>query len=188
MAVTGEVLAAGGHAGVLHAQHHRLSQLEHGARVAMEGAVADDAGGPVVQVQHRRKTEIDAVRAQLAGQHITGFTRQMAGLLRMGIPAFAECAHRRQAGETFAKTLHPSAFVVDADQQRRGFERMDFRRQRIELCRAGVVARKQDDAADQRMAQSPPVVIGEFGSRNIAHQRAECHGRAFPLSIVITTP
>ena len=81
------------------------------------GTVADYAGGAVVEVEHRREAEVDAVCAQFGRQHVAGLARQVPGLLRMGVPDLAEAAHRRQACESFLEALHAAAFVVDADQE-----------------------------------------------------------------------
>ena len=177
--MAGKMLAAGGHAGIFHAQHHGLAQLKHGVGIGMERAVADDRRGAVIEVEHRPKTEVDPVRAQLTRQYKPGFTCKLTCALRVRIPDFAKRSHRRNAGEAFAKPLHASAFVIDSDQQRRRFKCVDLGSQRGQLRRIAVIAGEQNHAAHQGMGQALAVLIREFGACNIEHQRAQRHGLSF---------
>jgi hypothetical protein len=88
-------------------------------------------------------------------------------------PSAAQGSHWRQAGETVAEALHPAPFVIDGNQQWRLSAGRGWRRQGRQLRWIGVVARKQDDAADQRMAEALTVEIGQFGAGDVDHQRAE---------------
>ena len=69
-------------------------------------------------------------------------------------PQASEAAHRRDTGEAAAaEALHAPALVIDRDQKRRCARCVDVRRQAQQLRRIDVVAREEDDAPDQRMAQ-----------------------------------
>ena len=102
----------------------------------MERAVADDAARPVVEIEHRREAEIDAMRAEFATRACAPSRRASArGGGDIAVPQLAQRAHRRNGGEAFAKALHAAAFVIHGDQQRRIAERVDRRGQRSKLRR-----------------------------------------------------
>ena len=62
----GEVLAAREHVRLLQALEERDGVAHHGARIAAEGAVADDRVLRVrVDVEHRREVEVEADRGEL---------------------------------------------------------------------------------------------------------------------------
>jgi hypothetical protein len=63
--------------------------------------------------------------------------------------------------------------VVDGDQQRRRAQRMHFGGQLRELLRRLVVARKEDQATDQRVPQALPFQLGQVAAGKVDHQRAE---------------
>src|SRR5205823_11152758 len=77
------------------------------------------SAGSVVEVEHRREAEIDAVGGKLRGDDVGGAARRLARRLAVAVPEPAELPHRRNRRETFAKALHSPALVVDADRQRR---------------------------------------------------------------------
>jgi hypothetical protein len=54
---------------------------------------------------------------------------------------------------------------------------------RSSCVRIGVVSRKQDDAADQRMTEALAVEIGQFGAGDIDHQRAERQAPEKPIML-----
>ena len=113
------MLADRRHAALPEPEQQAVRQFGDRLRIAVERAVADHAALPVIDVQHRRETEVHAAGAQFRGQHITGLLRQMARALRMRVPDLAELAHRGDLREAFAETLHPAALVIHRDQQRR---------------------------------------------------------------------
>jgi len=49
-----------------------LGQHRDHVRVASESPIADDAAAAVVQVEHRRKAQIDPAGPQLGRQHMAG--------------------------------------------------------------------------------------------------------------------
>ncbi|KAI1697461.1 hypothetical protein Ddc_19680 [Ditylenchus destructor] len=116
MAVSREVLAATAHAGQREALHQALRQQADHARIRMEAARADHRAARLpglvlmVQVQHRRESEIDAAGAQLQRQHQAGRGGRLHGAHRVLHPQLAERAHRRQRGEAVgAEALHATA-------------------------------------------------------------------------------
>ena len=115
------------------------------------------------------------MRAQFGGQHVTAFARQSPRLHRMRVPEFAQLAHRRQHGKTVAEPLHATAFVVYRNQQMRRAQRADRLGQFEQLRRRGVIARKQNDAAHQRVRQAAAVVVGKRGAGHVEHDGAEAH-------------
>ena len=68
-AMAWKVFAAVGHARQQEAIHQAFGQGGCDARVTVEGAVTNDAALAVVKVEHRGEAEVDATRAQFAGQH-----------------------------------------------------------------------------------------------------------------------
>jgi hypothetical protein len=67
-AVPGKMLAHGAHAGAAHTRGEAPGQPRDDLGIAVERAVADDLAEAVVEVQHWRKAEVHARRAQL-GRH-----------------------------------------------------------------------------------------------------------------------
>ncbi len=118
-AVPRKVLAAVRHAG--HCQPVNQVRCEHrdNAGIGMEGPIADDLAPAPVEVQHRSKAEIDAVGAQFSRQHVTSGRCHATRLQYVAVPQLAQAAHRRQACKAGPEALHPAAFVVDREQQRR---------------------------------------------------------------------
>src|SRR5688572_28486214 len=116
--MAGEMLAHGAHAGVGEALDDRAGERADGVGVEMQRTVADHAASAVVEVEHRREAEVDAVRAELGADDVGRGARRLFRQLPIAIPQTAELAHRRDAAEAVAEALHPAAFMVDADGQR----------------------------------------------------------------------
>jgi hypothetical protein len=89
---------------------------------------------------------------------------------RIGLPGFTKPTHRRQAGEAITKTLHAAAFVVDGNQHV-GPRRTNGCGECAQLRGLGVVAAKQDDAADQRVLQDLALFSGDFIGSHVEHDR-----------------
>lgn len=145
--------------------NERAGKHRDDPRIAMEGAVANDAAAAVVEVEHRREAQVDAASAQLGAEHVTGSARclhrvhRAAAAAEMTVvhPKLAERAHRRQVGEAIgAKALHPAALVVDADEQVLA-DRLDFSGELGELLAVAPVAREQDDAPSERVLEAAAV-------------------------------
>ena len=180
-AVAGEVLAAIGHARLQQAVHQTFGQQGDDARVAVEGAVANHAALAPIQIQHRRKAEVHAARAQLAGQHVArcrgrvgGAQRAAAGrgfgTLAVVHPHCAQRRHWRQMRKAVgAKALHAPAFVVHANEQVVTHS-FDGAGQFQQLGAVVPVARKQDHAAGQRVRQAAAVGVAERGAGDVKNQ------------------
>ena len=166
--VAGEVLAHRAHARLAEAGDEGAGQLGGHLRIAVEGAVADHRTHTVIEVEHRRVAEVDAMGAQLGGQHEAGAAGRLPSRRRIGAPGLAEAAHRRQPGKAVTEALHAAAFMVHRDHQARA-HRPDRRRQRPQLARLGVVAGKQDHAADQRVLQDLALLGADFVADHVEH-------------------
>ncbi|EXI91481.1 MAG: hypothetical protein AW12_01252 [Candidatus Accumulibacter sp. BA-94] len=173
--MAGEMLATGGHAGAMQAIDQRRGEFADRPRVAVESAVADDRAAPPIEVENRRKRQVDPAGAQLGRQHVTDAPRRQRRRLGLPIPQLAEAAHRRQAGETAAAALYPAPLVVDTNQQRRRAQRMHFGGQPRQLLRRLVVACEEDQAADQRVPQALSFQLGEAAAGKVDHQRTGCN-------------
>lgn len=117
----------------------RAPAVDDGFRAAMEGAVANDPGGAVIQVEDRGEGIIDATGPQFGGQDVAD---GLGGLPRCGgiiVPQAAEGGHGWQAREAFAEALHPAPFMIHRDKQARFPQGMDFRGQALQLFDVGVV-------------------------------------------------
>jgi hypothetical protein len=90
----------------------------------------------------------------------------------IAIPDQSEFPHRREPGKSVAKTLHPSAFVIHRNDQRRAAQRMNLSGQFLQLLTGLEIAAEQDDAANQRMQQAFAVFRIEFCSSDIKHHRS----------------
>ena len=94
--------------------------MRDGIGIAVKRPVADHGARAVVEIEHRREAEIDAVRAQLAGDR-----RRRAASPRARPPATSRSHSSPSvriggiAREAVAKALHAAAFVIDGDEQRR---------------------------------------------------------------------
>ena len=143
-----------------------------GVRVGVEGAIADDAAGAPVEVEHRGEGIVDAAGAQFGRQQVAEVGSGAARGGGIGIPKLAKAAHRRQVGEAFATALDAAAFVVDGNRQGRFAQGMDRRTQGGELLRVAIIVLEQDHAADQRVQQALALGIGQFEAGNVDHQRA----------------
>ncbi|MCY1355870.1 hypothetical protein D9M69_423070 [compost metagenome] len=165
-AVAREVLAGRRHAGGVHAADEGAGQRRGPLGVTLEGAAADHGAALVVEVENRREAEVEPDRQHL-GRH------QPAALLGqpLGIGVVGQGAHRRQAHEALAQTLHPSAFLVDGEQQVRAHG-TDRRGQLAYLARVLDIAGEQDQTADLRLAENLPVFGGQPGAGDVQHQGA----------------
>ncbi len=119
VAVAGKVLAHGRHASGTQPVVQRGGEVRRGIRIAVEGAIADDGAGPVIEVQHRRETEVHALRAKLCADGPAQARRLVRPGRHVAVPHLAQRAHRRNRREPFAKTLDATAFVIDCDQEPR---------------------------------------------------------------------
>ncbi len=157
--MTGEMLAARSHAG----QHEPLNQrpCQHGnnLRLAVKSAVANYRAVPIIEIKHRRKTQVDAARPQFRTQYITGFGRQAHGRQRVIFPDFTKALHARQRRKSIRlETLNPPPFVVNRNKQALAARGMNFGTQLHQLLTTLKIACKQDHATDMGVAQTRQLV------------------------------
>ena len=88
------------------------------------------------------------------------------------VPNFAQYVHGRQAGETVNKTLNPSAFVVDGDDEFRRADGFDFLNQSFELGNVFKVAAEQNNATDGRVEQALFFFFGQMIGGDVGHDGA----------------
>ena len=88
------------------------------------------------------------------------------------IPNFAQYIHGRQAGEAVNKTLNPSAFVVDGDDEFRRTNGFDFLDQSFELGNVFKVAAEQNNATDGRVEQALFFFFGQMIGSDVGHDWA----------------
>src|SRR5690606_889667 len=119
VSVSREVLADARHAALLESMEEACGQLGHDRGCGMQGTIPDDAAHAVVEVEHRRKRKTHAARRELGGNHDTRSMRGGPGAVWITLPERANAAHRWHAGKALPETLHPPAFVVDADEKAR---------------------------------------------------------------------
>jgi hypothetical protein len=81
----------------------------------------------------------------------------------------------RKRRKTRTKALDAPSFLIHRNDQRRAAYGMDVRYELSQLVRVGVVASKEDDAADQRMPQQVALLGFELGALEVDHQRPERH-------------
>src|SRR5687767_2072441 len=75
--MAGKVLGRGRHPRLAHPADEGDCELGHDLRVAMEGAIADDAADPVIEVDTGRETHVDAYRAQLRRHQPAALAREL---------------------------------------------------------------------------------------------------------------
>ena len=93
--------------------------------------------------------------------------------LGIEIEFVADAPQRRQRREARAEPLDAPAFLVDATMSAGDAHGMDVGHQARELLGGGVVAREQDDAAHERMAQHFAVLGRQLETGDIDHQWAQ---------------
>src|SRR6266513_5559141 len=142
-------------------------------RESLHDAGAEGCAGAVIEIEHRREAEIDAVRGKLRGDDVGGAARRLARRAALAVPPPTELAHRRDRGEAVAKPLYAPAFVIDADRQRRLAQPLDVLGERAQLIRILVIARKQDHGAHRRVPQALALVVGHGAPLDIEHHRPE---------------
>ena len=175
--MSGKVLADAGHPSGVQPVEESRGEMRDGIGVAMEGPVADHGAGAVVEIEHRREAEVDAMGAQLAGQHEAQPRRLARGAGHVALPELAQRAHRRYRGEAVAEALHAAALVIDGDEQLRRAQRADLGRQRLQLRRGLEVPREQYDAAGQRMDKARAVLGRQPGPLDAEEDGARAAGR-----------
>ncbi len=173
-----EMLADRAHARSLEAPDERARELRDRLRIRMKRAIADYPASAVLHVQDRREREVDAMSAQLGGQHEPQILGQLARARPVAIPRLSQRAHWRNRRESLAESLHPPAFVVHCYDERRMAHGVYVRGEPHKLLRRGVVAGEQDDASRQRVREALAIGIGQRGARHVQHRPARAGARS----------
>src|SRR5690349_11488208 len=143
----------------------------------MERAVADDFAHAEIEIDARRERQVDAMRAEFGRHEPAHRARERHALLRIDVEFMTDAAQGRQGREAGAEPLNAAAFLVHGHDERRRTDGMDVGDQPGELVGVGVVAREQDDAAHERMAQDFAVLGRELETGDIDHQWPKGHRR-----------
>ena len=169
-AVAREMLEGGGHAGFVHARHVGTGERRNDRRVGRERAVADRAVA-TRQVDHRRKAQVHAGGADLAGHQPGVFVRQCERGIGIVAIQRIEALQRRQRAVTVTEALHAAALLVHADQLRARCGLADGLGELGHLGPAGEVAREQDHAGTAVVLQPVALLRGEFmpGNADLQH-------------------
>ena len=149
------------------------SEFGDNFRPGVERPVADDIADTPVEIDARRKTQVDTARAKLGGDQPACLPGKRKRVFRLGPELATDDPHGRDRRETVAKTLHPAAFVVNRDDERRAPERPNFIHQFRKLLRRLVVATEQDQSADGRFAQQVTISRREAETIDVEHHRSE---------------
>ena len=143
----------------------------------MERTVTNHCAHTAIEIENRCETEIDSTRAQLDRRHPPAGARDSSPEFLVPIVEYPVLPRGGKSRESFSKTLHPAAFVVDGDKQRRLFQCMNGFAQPAQLLRTVKIARKQYDAADAGMAQHISLDQVELRARDSCHEEAQGHDR-----------
>ena len=119
MAVPGKMLAARRQAAIGKALLQTCRQRGDRFGIAMKCAVTNHAAGTVVEIKHRRETQIDTTCLEFGCQHEPAGACGLERVVFARIPQATECPHRRNRCEAVAEALYPPAFMIDRDQQPR---------------------------------------------------------------------
>src|SRR6266446_1160465 len=141
-AVTRKVLADRRHARGRESLHDAGAERANRFGVEVQRTVADGRAGAVIEVEHRREAEIDAVGGQLRAHDVGGAARRLARRVAVAVPELAELSHRRNRREPFPKSLYAPAFVVYTDRQRRLTQAFQVLTQGEQLLRIVIIPGK----------------------------------------------
>lgn len=175
VAVAGKVLGDCHHSRLVHATDISRGQLADDFRIAMEGTIADHLAGAIVQVNHRRKTEIHAGIQHLRRHQPAAGLCQPAARRGIQVVLVAKPAQRRQCIKPFPETLDPPTFLVDGDQQLRRTQSPDLRNEIRDLPAVPEVPAEQDHGADQRVLEARSFGRRQGRAFQVHHQGAKGH-------------
>ena len=128
------------------------------------------------------------MRAQFGGHEPAHGTCEREPVLRIQVELVTDAARWRQPRELGTEALHAPAFLVDGDDERRRAHGVDVGHQLRELLGRLVVAREQDDAAHERMAQHVAVLGRQLETCHVDHQRTQGHSIHPCRSPLLRTP
>ena len=170
VAMAGKMLGDGRHAALRESLHQASAQRADGGGIEVQRAIADHRAAAIVEIEHRREAEVDAVGAELGRDDVADRAGGLFGEITVAIPQSSERAHRRNGGEALAKALHAPALVIDAHRQRRLAQPLDVRGERGELFRVFVVASEENHRPRCRVANALPVLVGQHRAEDVNHQ------------------
>ena len=173
--VPGKVLSHPVHSRLSHSREEFSGERGHDGGFVVKCAVANHRAHAAVEIEHRCKVEIHATRAQLDCCHPPRGARDPLPDLRVSIMEIPVLPSGGKGRESFSKSLHPTALVVDGNEQRRFPQFVDGITQPAQLLATAIVARKQDDASDAGMAQHVSLDIFELHARYTCHEGTEGH-------------
>src|SRR5487761_300791 len=172
---TGKMFGRSRHTCTSHAENPSTSQLTHHLRCMMESPISDHAAYTVIQVQHRRETDIHPHCAQFSRHKPATAFGKPAAHIRVLIVKLPKQSRRRQQSEAITKALHAATFLIYRHQQWRYAQSVNALNQCSELIGVRVIASKENDTAHQRMIQKFPIHACEFSSSYIYHQWTDAH-------------
>ena len=116
--VAREVLADSGHPGLLESLQYGAPELGNRARLGMESTISDHAARAMVDVQHRRKSQVHAVGAQLGRQHEPEFLGKLPRVLRIWSRPNPGGPPWRNSRDPRERWLRPPSVITRNDQRR----------------------------------------------------------------------
>ena len=160
VSVTWEMFGASIHAFSLEPLQQSHGELRHAHRITRERAIANHRIVPIgIHVDHRRKIEIEADRPKLAPE-------LRAHGLRNRLAPLGDFSHRWKLGERRTQTLNTTAFLINADDERRVAQRLELTNQRVCLLWRFDVATKKNDATHAQIAHQQTRGVAGVGMRN----------------------
>ena len=162
----GEMLAGRGHTCRAHATNKCSRQLCGALRIPLESAATNHGTALMIQIQHRRKAQIQPHRQYFGGHQPATVLGQ-----DVGIGVIGNGAHRRQSYKTLTQTLHPPTLLIDSQEQIRTY-RTNGGRHLSYLPRVLDIAPEQDQASHFGLTENLPILCSQPGAGDIQHQRA----------------
>jgi len=141
----------------------------YNARVTVETAITDHSRRAIIEIQHRRKTEIHVHVTEFGGHEPAGTSGHGQRLVGITVIQTTDGAHGWEAGQPRLETLYAPALLVHSNQQP-GPNAANGLDQRPELRRRLVVTVEKNDTANSLMAEPLVLNLGEAGAFNINHQ------------------
>jgi hypothetical protein len=138
----------------------------------MKRPVTNHCRSTVVEIEDRRKAEINADFTKFASDHSTQPRGLLAGSQRILVPKLPQLPHGRHCGKSLPKPLHPAAFVVHTNEQCRASERTNFCAQRPDLIPISEIPREQDDPAHHRVHETFALDVGQRSACDVNNHRA----------------
>ena len=162
-----------GHSRTSQATRESVRKIGNDLGLAVKGTITDDLANAPVEIHTGCEAEVDVDGPQLRRDQPAGLARGLQATLRIPVIFQADAAHRRNLREAIAKSLHPAAFVVNGDQQRRTAQGPNVRDQVRHLFDRLEIAREQDHAAHGRLPQQLAVGRAQGQTLYVEHHGSE---------------